>query len=82
MSCADFQKYLTKNPITVPDSPQTRKLIIILDSKGGYLKSLPADSTVEPRIEYNYSGGRTTSQEAGIVSFNIDNYVPQYGKFF
>ena len=45
MSCADFQKYLTKNPMTVPDSPQTRKLIIITDSKGH--KSLPADSTVE-----------------------------------
>lgn len=80
MSCRDFQNYLTKSPIHVPDKPQTRTLIVVSDSKGGYLARLPKDTAVEHRIIYNSRGGRTTSQAADVIAHNIEYYVHQYQK--
>lgn len=81
MSCKDFEKYLIKNPISVPgDLPQTRTFILVSDSKGGYLERLPKETTIENRIIFSARGGRTTSQAADIITYKLDNYLRCYGK--
>lgn len=80
MSCKDFQNYLTRNPIIIPDRPQTRTLVIVSDSKGCYLQRVPTDSVTKDRILFNSRGGRTTRQAADIIAQNIDYYVHRFKK--
>lgn len=80
MSCRDFQNYLTRNPLNVPDHPQTRTLVIVSDSKGCYLQRVPIDSDTEHRIIFNSKGGRTTKQAADIIAHNIGYYVHRFHK--
>lgn len=79
MSVKDLQNYLTKCPITVPESDQTRTLLVISDSKGGYLQRLPLESDVEGSIIYFSRAGRTPKQAADLIANNIENYLQTYG---
>lgn len=79
MSVKDLQTYLTKCPITVPESDQTRTLLVISDSKGGYLRRLPLESDVEGSIIYFGRAGRTSKQAADLIVNNIENYLQTYG---
>lgn len=79
MSLRDLNNYLTKCPVNVPDSRQTRTLLIISDSKGGYLQRLSLESNVESSIIYYSRGGRTSKQAADLIANDIEYYLQTYG---
>ena len=79
MSVKDLQNYLTKCPITVPESDQTRTLLVISISKGGYLQRLPLESDVEGSVIYFSRAGRTSKQAADLIANNIENYLQTFG---
>lgn len=79
MSIKDLQNYLTKYPVNVPESNHTRRLLIVSDSKGGYLQRLPLESDIESTIIYFSRAGRTSKQAADLIAYNIEHYLHTYG---
>ena len=47
MCSGDFENYLRKNRIAVPNSEQNRKVIIISDSKGFFFERLHKETEIE-----------------------------------
>lgn len=79
MSLSDLHKYLSKNPVNVPARPQSRTLLVVSDSKGGYLQRLSLESSIESSIIYYSKGGRTSFQAANLIADNSDHFVSEYG---
>lgn len=67
MSASDLRKYLKNKCEFVPDRFQNRKLIVISDSKGGYLDRLTKQTFVQRSIRFLYKGGRTSEQTADFI---------------
>ena len=54
MSVSDLRKYLKNKCECVPDKFQNRKLLVISDSKGGYLDRLQKQTFVQRSIRFLY----------------------------
>ena len=80
MSVNDLRKYLKNKSECVPNRVQTRKLLVISDSKGGYLDRLTKQTFVQRSITFLYRGGRTSEQTADFIESNLDNFLSIHGK--
>ena len=81
MSAKDLINYLERNPIVISNSAvQTRALIIISDSKGGYLQETIKDSYPESLIIWKSLSGHSTKQIKNYIFHNIHQFVRRYGK--
>ena len=75
MSVSDLRKYLKNKCECVPDKFQNRKLLVISDSKGGYLDRLPKQTVVQRSIRFLYRGGRTSEQTADFIESNLNSFL-------
>ena len=67
MYSRDHQNYLRKSQISIPDSEQNRKVMIIFDSKGFFFERLHTENKVEKNIIFESFQGRTTYQAANFI---------------
>ena len=80
MSVSDLRKYLKNKCECVPDKFQNRKLLVISDSKGGYLDRLPKQTFVQRSIRFLYRGGRTSEQTADFIESNLNSFLNIHGR--
>lgn len=80
MSTSDLRKYLNNKPEYIPNKHHNRTLLVISDSKGGYLDRLTKQTPVQRSIKFLYKGGRTTEQTANYIESNLNSFVNIHGK--
>ena len=79
MSVSDLRRYLKHKHEYIPNKHHNRTLLVISDSKGGYLDRLTKQTPVQRSIKFLYKGGRTTEQTAKFIESNLSSLVNIYG---
>lgn len=80
MRAKELQDYLNENPVVEPNTPRTRTLIVVGDSKSCRLQNIVQNIEPEKSIVWRCKGGRNSVQAANYIIDNLDYFVETYGQ--
>lgn len=80
MRAKELQDYLNENQAIEPNTPRTRTLIVVGDSKGCRLQNFVHNIEPERSIVWRCKGGRNSVQAANYIIDNLDYFVETYGQ--